>query len=86
MDRATPSRLVVADGNASFLKVIDRSNFEQSDIIAVFQRVIERDKLEELGSKLASLDQWYALDTESMGCLPPSPRGIAVSILRRRRG
>lgn len=86
MDRATISRLVVADGDTSFLKVIDESDFEQSDIIGVFQRVVERDRLEELGSKLASLDQWYAFDTESIGCLPPSPRGIAVSILRQRRG
>jgi len=86
MDRVTPARVVVADGDASLLKTIDRSEFEQSDIIGVFHRVVDRDRLGELGSRLAMLDQWYASDAEGMRRLPSSPRGIAVSILRRRGG
>jgi len=86
MDRVTPARLVVADGDASFLKVIDRPEFEQSDIIGVCHRIVDRDRLEQLGSRLAGLDQWYASDAESMGRLPALPRGITVSMLRQRRG
>lgn len=85
LDRRTGQpRLVVADGGASFLKVVEGEEFKQSDILGVIHTAVERDKLEELGSKLASLDQWYVRDIKLRGAIPSLPRGIAVAILTRR--
>jgi hypothetical protein len=79
---ATP-HLVVADGDASFLKVVDHSEFQRSDVVGVIHRTMERDKLETVGIKMQP-SQWYAADTDRLCELPPLPRGISVAILRRR--
>lgn len=85
IDRNTSlHRLVVVDGDSSFLKVVERAEFRQSDVVGVIHRTVEREKLEELGLKLASLGQWYGPDAEMLSGLPLPPSGIAVSILRRR--
>ena len=83
-DRSTGRpRLVVADGDASFLKVAEREEFQQSDIVGVMHRTVERDRLEAVGEKLANLGQWYERDAQLLSSLPQPPRGIGISILKR---
>jgi hypothetical protein len=85
LDRSTGRPgLVVADGDASFLKVAEREEFQQSDIVGVIHRTVERDRLEAVGEKLASLDQWYKRDAQLLCSLPQPPRGIGISIFKRR--
>lgn len=81
---ATATALVVADGDAPFLRTLNRQEFQRSDVIGVVHRVVERDRLEALGNQMLGLRQWYAEDTEMLGSLPAAPRGIGVSILKRR--
>ncbi len=76
--------LIVADGDASFLKVLDDSEFQRSDVIAVIQRTIERDSLESIGNRLLGLRQWYTEDAELMDQAGSLPVGISIAILRRR--
>ena len=85
MDRnAAVPHMVVADGDASFLKVADCPEFQQSDLVGVIQRTVERDSLEAVGVKMTSWRQWYDFDEEMLYGLPPVPRGISISVLRRR--
>lgn len=78
-DRATRQpQLVIADGDACFLRLLDMREFEQSDVIGVIHRTMERERLEAIGNRLASLRQWY--DPEDMAA---TPRGIAITTLRR---
>lgn len=77
-------RVVVVDGDAAFLKVIDKDEFHQTDIIAVFHRAIERDRLEAIGAKLVVLGQWYDNDIELLSSLAAPPRDVTLSILQRR--
>jgi hypothetical protein len=75
--------IVIADGDAAFLKVLDK--FPQSDIVGVIHRTAERDKLEAIGARLAALSQqWYAPDAEMLRCLPLAPTGITIGALKRR--
>ena len=76
--------LVVADGDASFLKVLDQNDFQQSDIIGVVHRTLDRERLEAIGLKLASLNQWYGHDPELINTIPPMPRGVSLTVVRRR--
>ena len=77
-------RLVVADGDASFLKVAGQTEFHRSDIVGVIHRTVERDRLEALGNKMSDLRQWYVQDEDMLLGLPEVPRGMSISILRRR--
>jgi hypothetical protein len=84
LDRnSAPPSLVVVDGDVPFLKAIGRVQFQQSDIVGVIHRAIERDKLEAVGSRIFP-NQWYTEDPEMLRELPPVPRGISILILRRR--
>jgi hypothetical protein len=76
--------LVVADGDVSFLRVLDRSEFQRSDVIGIINRAIERDNLEAVGNRMLGLRQWYAEDAELIDQLPVVPKGISVALLRRR--
>jgi hypothetical protein len=85
LDRGTTSpTLIVADGDACFLKVLGRSDFQRSDVLGVIHRAMERDRLEAVGNRLVGLRQWYADDAELLNALPPPPRGISLSILVKR--
>jgi hypothetical protein len=77
--------LVVADGDAAFLRALDAPEFKQSDIIGVINRVIERDRLESIGTKLADLTQWYVADAETLDRTSTPPPGITVSVIQRRQ-
>jgi hypothetical protein len=84
IDRATrPPAFLVADGESSLLRVLERVEFEQSDVVGVVHRAVDRATAEELGSKLAALGQWYTRDREGIADLPRPPRGVEVSILKR---
>jgi hypothetical protein len=76
-------QVVIADGDTSFLTVIDGKEFEHSDVIGVIHRTMERDKLEAIGTKLENLRQWY--DHWVLDGLPQAPRGIGFSVLKRRQ-
>lgn len=76
-------KLVVADGDAAFLKVLGAPMFSSSDIIAVVHRNIDRDRLEAVGLKLQP-NQWFEVDEDTLCTLPSHPRAISISILRER--
>jgi hypothetical protein len=78
--------LVIADGDSSFLKVLARTEFQQSDVIGVFHRTIDRDSLELLGNRMIGLRQWYTEDSASINQTQAAPRGIEALILSRRAG
>ena len=85
LDRNTGSTsLVVADGDSAFLRAIDAREFQQSDVVGVIHRTVERDRLESIGTKLADLSQWYVPDGNVLDPVP-QPRGITVSVLQGRR-
>lgn len=75
-------QVVIADGDTSFLKVLDGADFQQSDVVGVVHRTMERDRLEAIGTKLENLRQWY--DHSVLEGLPQTPRGIGMSVLTRR--
>jgi hypothetical protein len=77
--------LVVADGDAAFLKVINADHFRNSDVVGVIHRAIERDRLELVGNTVADLAQWYVPDPERLEGILTAPRGISVSTFRRRQ-
>jgi hypothetical protein len=75
--------VVVADGDTSFLRVLDRSEFQRSDVIGVIHRAVERDSLEAVGNRMLGLHQWYVEDAQLMSRLPAMPKGISGAVLRR---
>jgi hypothetical protein len=83
LNRSSAPALIVADGDGAFLKIVGRTRFQHSDVIGVIHRALERDRLEDVGNKMASLRQWYTDDHELLRLLPALPRGITVSILQR---
>jgi hypothetical protein len=86
LDRNTGfTALVVADGDAAFLRALDAPEFRQSDVIGIVNRAIERDRLESIGTKLNDLSQWYAADTEMLDQVATPPPGITLSVLQRRK-
>lgn len=76
--------MVVADGHASFLKVLDRPEFKECDVLGLIHRSLERESLEAVGNRMLNLQQWYVEDGELMAQLSAIPRGISVAVLRRR--
>jgi hypothetical protein len=77
--------LVVVDGDAAFLKVINADEFRNSDVVGVIHRAVERDRLEAVGNMVAELAQWYVPEPERVETIPGVPRGISLSTLRRRQ-
>jgi len=75
-------QVVIADGDTSFLKVIDRPDFQESDVVGVIHRTMERDRLEAVGTKLENLRQWY--DHFLPAGLPQTPRGMGISVMKKR--
>jgi hypothetical protein len=82
--RQSSVSLVIADGDVSFLRVLNRREFQRSDIIGVFNRTIERSNLELVGNRITQLRQWYVDDLEAFHERPKIPRGIGVTILKRK--
>lgn len=78
---AAQPKLVVADGDTSFLKSID--TFKKSDVIGVIDRSLDRDRLEMIGQKVAALKSWYQPDTQLLELLPTPVPGITVAILKK---
>jgi hypothetical protein len=83
IDRNTGlTRLVVADGDAAFLKVLDAPEFKSVDVVGVIHRAVARESLEAIGVKLSALAQWYA--PENVDHNSRLPIGITMSGLRRK--
>jgi hypothetical protein len=78
-------RLVIADGDVAFLRVIESDQFRNSDVVGVIHRTLERDRLELLGYKLADLVQWYAPDTGRYYKLRGAQAGITIASLKQRQ-
>ena len=76
--------LVVADGDGAFLKVLDRPGFQNSDVIGVIHRLIERNNLEAVAARIIASQQWYGEDDELLSKLRDVPNGISATIIRRR--
>jgi len=55
-------RIVIADGDTSFLRVLDGRDFEHSDVVGVVHRTMERERLEAVGTRVEGLRQWYDRD------------------------
>jgi hypothetical protein len=77
----TQPRLVVADGDSSFLKSVD--TFRKSDVIGVLDRSLDRDRLEVIGQKISALKSWYEPDKEFQAVLPFPVPGISITILKK---
>lgn len=75
-------RLVVADGDESFLKSVD--TFKKSDVIGVIDRSLDRDRLEVIGQKIGALKNWYQPDTQFQERLPTLVPGISITILKKQ--
>lgn len=75
--------LVIADGDAAFLRVLDQDGFLNASVVGVFDRTIDREKLESLGNKLSSLHQWYVQDNELQDSMKSTIKGISSLILKR---
>jgi hypothetical protein len=83
IDRNTGlTRLVVADGDAAFLKVLDAPEFKSADVVGVIHRAVARENLEAIGVKLSALAQWYL--PENVDHNYRLPTGITISTLRRK--
>jgi hypothetical protein len=84
-DRYTSSpSLVIADGDKSFLKILGRPEFQRSDAIGVYNRILDRTELENIAIRIQDLRQWYAEDLGLFDRLPTIPLGINVMIFKRR--
>jgi hypothetical protein len=77
-----PVRLVLADGDASFLEALQK--FPEADVVGVFNRGADREKLEAIGSRMADLAQWFEGDDDVASGLSSVPMGISLSLLRER--
>lgn len=83
-DRETGKpQVVITDGDRSLLKVIDDADFKDCDVIGIFHRTIERDRLEAIGSKLENLRQWY--DQAAVSRASELPIGVGIFMLKRRQ-
>jgi hypothetical protein len=80
MDRSGTPNVVVADGHACFQRIINRDEFQSSDIVCVFHRLIDRASLDDLSAKIGELRQWYEEMPTSSESLP-----IGVSMLTLMR-
>jgi hypothetical protein len=82
-DRASSyTKLVVADGEGAFERVLGSNEFASSDVIGVLHRTVADDSSRALAERLAGMRQWYA--PEAADFVSAAPRGIALSLLRRR--
>ncbi len=77
-----PPRLVLADGDRSFLEVLQR--FTHGDLVGVISRTADRERLEMVGARLAESMQWFDGDEALASHLPPIVPGIALSVLKER--
>ena len=84
-DPITPkAKVSIVDGDLALLRVLARPEFDECDIVCAYPRSMARERLEELGAKIEHLSQWYSVDHESLSVLPRNPRGIAMSMIRKR--
>jgi hypothetical protein len=82
--KVVPSSLVIADGDGAFFTVLGDDLFKQSDIIAIIDRTLERDRLERISDKMASQSQWYVRVETIPEDFPLIPAGISIAIWSRR--
>lgn len=83
--QALSTSTVVADGHGSFREVLGRKDgpeFATADIIAVIDRVLEREQLEAVSRGLTDLNQWY--EDVDLPCATTPPPGMACRVIRTR--
>lgn len=76
-------RVVVADGDSAFLKAVYNEKFEDSDVIGVVHRDIERGRLIGIGDMLMQKRQRYDFDDSYPDALVETPCGIELTVLSR---
>jgi hypothetical protein len=74
--------IVVADGPKPLLRILAMTEFTGSDVIGAYHRAVERADLEEIGAKVAGLQQWYQVEEPEVGI--DLPRGVNVLQLVQR--
>jgi hypothetical protein len=85
VDRNTGlTRLVVADGDLSFLRVLESPVFRNCDVIGLIHRVVNRDRLEAIGLKITELGQWYTPELRALNGTGRAPQGITLLGMKRR--
>jgi hypothetical protein len=72
--------LVIADGMDALTSVLSEKKLKSSDVIAVVNRIHERDKMEEFGALLEGQAQWY----ERIDLGPSVVSGCFETELRKR--
>jgi len=75
-------RLILADGDRSFLEVLQ--HFKHGDLVGVISRTADRERLERVGTRLTDFMQWYEGDEVLASQLPTIAPGITLSVLRER--
>lgn len=75
--------LVVADGDIAFLRVIDRPEFQNTDVVGIVNRNISHDRLEAVGQKMHP-NIWYESYIETNLSLKETPKGMSFSFIRKR--
>ena len=73
--------VAVADGDSAFLESLTK--FRESDVIGVVHRTIERERLEDVGTRLADLQQWYN-EAPCDITRAPWPAGLTIRLLKRK--
>jgi hypothetical protein len=85
MDREVRGpQVVVADGHKSWLRSMNGKDTSESDIIGVYHRAVDRTDLEDIGTRAASLQQWYEIDRWDQNVDGVPPAGINVLRLVRK--
>jgi hypothetical protein len=79
---AGPPLVAVADGDATFVEIVNRDEFRGAHLIGVYDRTRDHDTLERLREQWSTLRQWYDEDHE-LDSLEP-PRGIGLAVIKAR--
>ena len=80
----SPPGLVIVDGPGAFEAVRACRETDHADIVAVVPRTVDPDQLEAIAVSAGNLTQWYELEADPAGHLPPLPTGVEIVTLRRR--
>lgn len=70
--RVSKPKLVIADGLAAMLDVLNSSTFESSDVICFYERALDRNSLEDVSNQISSSYQWYKRSTSPINFTIPS--------------
>lgn len=76
--------LAVADGDAAFLRILSNDAFDTCDVIGIYSRAIDRDRLDTMGEKVEHLRQWFDVDSDD-ALSAGAPAGVNTICLMARQ-